>query len=196
MLYDAVPLLWVVNLGCIDLNPCGARCDDVDRPDYSHFDLDPVPGASFELVRQTALITIGLQAAVRISELLARGSKCGGSVFRCFGSAFSKIFPRGAGNGNGVGKKDGIGNHDAATIFGRDDCSACLNVFDSTLQSSDRNQIPDSKGFLNEQQDPREEILKNILEGESNGHAADPEDFDQIGGLKGRRDDGKRYEEA
>src|SRR5579863_3299926 len=32
-------LLWVVNLGCIDLNPWYARCDDVDRPDYLHFDL-------------------------------------------------------------------------------------------------------------------------------------------------------------
>jgi bifunctional non-homologous end joining protein LigD len=44
-----------VNLGCIDLNPWYARCDDVHRPDYLHFDLDPVPGASFERVRQTAL---------------------------------------------------------------------------------------------------------------------------------------------
>jgi bifunctional non-homologous end joining protein LigD len=29
--------------GCIDLNPWYARCDDVDRPDYLHFDLDPTP---------------------------------------------------------------------------------------------------------------------------------------------------------
>ncbi len=49
-------LLWVVNLGCIDLNPWSARCDDVDRPDYLHFDLDPVPGASFARVLETALI--------------------------------------------------------------------------------------------------------------------------------------------
>ncbi|HEX8391860.1 MAG TPA: non-homologous end-joining DNA ligase [Longimicrobium sp.] len=49
-------LLWVVNLGCIDLNPWYARCDDVDRPDYLHFDLDPVPGADFAKVRQTALM--------------------------------------------------------------------------------------------------------------------------------------------
>lgn len=53
---DLVSLLWVVNLGCIDLNPWYARCDDVDRPDYLHFDLDPVPGADFEKVRQTAII--------------------------------------------------------------------------------------------------------------------------------------------
>jgi bifunctional non-homologous end joining protein LigD len=39
---DLAALVWVVNLGCIDLNQWYARCDDVDRPDYLHFDLDPV----------------------------------------------------------------------------------------------------------------------------------------------------------
>jgi bifunctional non-homologous end joining protein LigD len=52
---DLPALLWVINLGCIDLNQWYARCDDVDRPDYLHFDLDPVPGAKFEQVRETAL---------------------------------------------------------------------------------------------------------------------------------------------
>ena len=53
---DLASLLWVVNLGCIDLNPWYARCDDTDRPDYLHFDLDPVPGATFEQVIETALL--------------------------------------------------------------------------------------------------------------------------------------------
>ena len=53
---DLASLLWLVNLGCIDLNPWYARCDDVDRPDYLHFDLDPVPPATFEDVRATALV--------------------------------------------------------------------------------------------------------------------------------------------
>src|SRR5437588_11312501 len=52
---DLPALLWVINLGCIDLNQWYARCDDVDRPDYIHFDLDPVPGAKFAQVRETAL---------------------------------------------------------------------------------------------------------------------------------------------
>ena len=56
MVQDLASLLWLVNLGCIDLNPWYARCDDVDRPDYLHFDLDPVPGASFASVRETAMI--------------------------------------------------------------------------------------------------------------------------------------------
>jgi len=56
MIQDLASLLWVINLGCIDLNQWYARCDDVDRPDYLHFDLDPVPGATFEKVIETALL--------------------------------------------------------------------------------------------------------------------------------------------
>ena len=52
---DEASLLWIVNLGCIDLNPWYSRCDDVNRPDVLHFDLDPVPPAEFAQVRETAL---------------------------------------------------------------------------------------------------------------------------------------------
>jgi bifunctional non-homologous end joining protein LigD len=53
---DLASLLWVVNLGCIDLNPWYSRCDDTDRPDVLHFDLDPGPGAPFPRVREVAMI--------------------------------------------------------------------------------------------------------------------------------------------
>ena len=56
MVQDVASLLWVVNLGCIDLNQWYGRCDDVDRPDYVHFDLDPVPGATFAMVLEAALV--------------------------------------------------------------------------------------------------------------------------------------------
>lgn len=56
IIQDLPSLLWVINLGCIDLNQWYATCDDVDRPDYLHFDLDPVPGASFEKVLETSLL--------------------------------------------------------------------------------------------------------------------------------------------
>src|SRR5688500_9857356 len=55
VIQDLAALLWVINLGCIDLNPWYARTDDVDRPDFLHFDLDPVEGATFARVRETAL---------------------------------------------------------------------------------------------------------------------------------------------
>lgn len=64
---DLASLLWVVNLGCIDLNPWYARCDDVDRPDYLHFDLDPVPGARFDQVLECALLVHDLLTALRIA---------------------------------------------------------------------------------------------------------------------------------
>ena len=52
---DRPSLLWLVNLGCIDLNPWYAPCDDANRPDYLHLDLDPF-GATFDAVREAALI--------------------------------------------------------------------------------------------------------------------------------------------
>jgi bifunctional non-homologous end joining protein LigD len=52
---DLPSLLWLINLGCIDLNPWYARCEDTDRPDFLHFDLDPGPGADFAKVREVAL---------------------------------------------------------------------------------------------------------------------------------------------
>jgi bifunctional non-homologous end joining protein LigD len=61
-------LLWLVNLGCIDLNPWYARCDDVHRPDYLHFDLDPVEGTPFSRVLETALLVRDALAALHISS--------------------------------------------------------------------------------------------------------------------------------
>ena len=55
LIQDALALAWVVNLGCIDLNPWYARCDEPDRPDVLHFDLDPTPGAALDRIAEAAL---------------------------------------------------------------------------------------------------------------------------------------------
>ena len=62
----AASLLWVVNLGCIDLNPWYSRCDDVERPDYLHFDLDPVEGTPLGRVLETALLVRDALAQLKI----------------------------------------------------------------------------------------------------------------------------------
>jgi bifunctional non-homologous end joining protein LigD len=70
---DLPSLLWVINLGCIDLNQWYARCDDINQPDYLHFDLDPGDGATFDQVQECALIvrdaleTIGMRPLVKTS---------------------------------------------------------------------------------------------------------------------------------
>jgi bifunctional non-homologous end joining protein LigD len=76
MVQDLASLLWVVNLGCIDLNQWYARCDDVDRPDYLHFDLDPGPGVKFGKVREAALVVRDALEALHMSPLVkTTGSK-------------------------------------------------------------------------------------------------------------------------
>jgi len=76
MIQDLPSLLWVINLGCIDLNQWYARCDDVDLPDYLHFDLDPVPGASFEKVIEASLFLKKALDSLRIpSYAKTTGSK-------------------------------------------------------------------------------------------------------------------------
>ena len=73
---DRAALLWVVNLGCIDLNQWYARCDDVDRPDYLHFDLDPGVGATFDRVLETALIVREALDTLKMPSLVkTTGSK-------------------------------------------------------------------------------------------------------------------------
>ena len=70
MVQDLPSLLWVVNLGCIDLNQWYARCDDVDRPDYLHFDLDPGPGVKFQRVLEAALVVRDALEALGMTPLV------------------------------------------------------------------------------------------------------------------------------
>jgi bifunctional non-homologous end joining protein LigD len=53
---NAAQLLWIVNLGCIDLNPHPVRADDLEHPDELRVDLDPGPGVGFDDVRRVAMV--------------------------------------------------------------------------------------------------------------------------------------------
>jgi bifunctional non-homologous end joining protein LigD len=66
MVENLSALLWLINLGCIDLNPWYSRCDDVDRPDFLNFDLDPTDGATFNDVLQAALLVRSSLATLKI----------------------------------------------------------------------------------------------------------------------------------
>ena len=57
---DAAALAWVVNLGCIDLNPHPVRAEDLERPDELRIDLDPVPGVSWKQILDVALVAKGV----------------------------------------------------------------------------------------------------------------------------------------
>jgi bifunctional non-homologous end joining protein LigD len=53
---DAAALAYVVNLGCVDLNPHPVQAEDLDRPDELRIDLDPVPGVGWEQIVAVALV--------------------------------------------------------------------------------------------------------------------------------------------
>ncbi|HEX9096491.1 MAG TPA: non-homologous end-joining DNA ligase [Candidatus Dormibacteraeota bacterium] len=54
---DAAQLAWIINLGCIDLNPHPVRANDLDHPDELRIDLDPVPGVSWGQIREVAMVS-------------------------------------------------------------------------------------------------------------------------------------------
>src|ERR1700716_3406783 len=54
---DAAQLAWIINLGCIDLNPHPVRTGDLDHPDELRIDLDPVPGISWAQIREVAVVS-------------------------------------------------------------------------------------------------------------------------------------------
>ena len=70
---DELALLWMVNMGCIDMHAWASRADRPERPDWVMFDLDPAEGATFEnvlevasLVRE-ALDLVGLESVPKTS---------------------------------------------------------------------------------------------------------------------------------
>jgi bifunctional non-homologous end joining protein LigD len=52
---DAAGLVWIVNLGCIELHPHAVRTNDLDHPDELRIDLDPGPGVEWDDVRRVAM---------------------------------------------------------------------------------------------------------------------------------------------
>jgi bifunctional non-homologous end joining protein LigD len=72
---DLSSLLWVINLGCIDLNQWYAKCDDVDRPDYLHFDLDPGTATWDQVLEAARIVHEALEALKMLGYPKTTGSK-------------------------------------------------------------------------------------------------------------------------
>jgi len=71
---DEDALLWMVNMGCIDMNTWYSRVDKPDRPDFVLFDLDPSPDVGFRETVQVALLVraaldaLGLESFAKTSS--------------------------------------------------------------------------------------------------------------------------------
>jgi bifunctional non-homologous end joining protein LigD len=65
---DELALLWMANMGCIDLNCWYSRTDKPDRPDFVLFDLDPSPDVGFRETVQVALLVKELLDALGLAS--------------------------------------------------------------------------------------------------------------------------------
>jgi DNA ligase D-like protein (predicted polymerase) len=84
---DAAGLAWVVNLGCVDLNPHPVRAEDLDRPDELRIDLDPVPGVPWGQIIDVALV---VREVLADHGLVAWPKTSGGRGFH----VYTRIEPR------------------------------------------------------------------------------------------------------
>ncbi|MEO6236636.1 MAG: non-homologous end-joining DNA ligase [Vicinamibacterales bacterium] len=75
MINELASLLWVINLGCIDLNQWYATCDDVNRPDYLHFDLDPGSATWEQVLASARLVNEALTTLEMPAYVKTTGSK-------------------------------------------------------------------------------------------------------------------------
>ena len=76
---DTATLLYVANLGCIEMHPLHSRCDDVAHPDYFFFDLDPFEPYTYEDV-----LTVARHIKVLLDQL---GPGAGDEAARRFDAA-------------------------------------------------------------------------------------------------------------
>ena len=72
---DLAALLWVVNLGCIDLNQWYGTCDEPRKPDYLHFDLDPGTARWGHVCEAALLVRDSLKALKMPCYAKTSGSK-------------------------------------------------------------------------------------------------------------------------
>jgi len=56
VIHDPAGLAWVINMGCVDLNPHPVLAHDLDHPDELRVDLDPMPGVSWRRIVDVALV--------------------------------------------------------------------------------------------------------------------------------------------
>ena len=83
-----------------------------------------------------------------------------------------------------AGKQDGIRNDNSPAVSSAQDRRASLDVVDRSFDARNTDEVSELKRFLQNEQNPCEKVLKDILKGKTNGHRADSKQFDQIAGFE------------
>jgi len=82
-------LLYMANLGCVEINPWNSRIDHLDRPDYTVVDLDPSDKNSFDEVIEVALIAREILASAKINAYLKTSGSSGLHIYLPLNAEYS-----------------------------------------------------------------------------------------------------------
>ncbi len=74
-------LLYMANLGCIEINPWNSRVDNLNNPDYAVIDLDPSDKNSFDEVIEVALVAKDLLSKADIPSYLKTSGSSGLHIY-------------------------------------------------------------------------------------------------------------------
>jgi DNA ligase D-like protein (predicted polymerase) len=64
---DAGALVWMANLGCLELHPHPVRAEDLEHPDELRVDLDPMPGVEWAQIREVARVVREVLVELRLT---------------------------------------------------------------------------------------------------------------------------------
>jgi len=78
---DLAHLLWAVNMGCLGFHPWPFKADDPEATDELRIDLDPGPGVTFDMVRETAYEVRDLLAEQGITSYVKTSGSKGLHIF-------------------------------------------------------------------------------------------------------------------
>ncbi|MCF2506017.1 DNA ligase D [Dyadobacter sp. CY107] len=86
---DEAALLYMANLGCIDMNPWNSRTHKPDNPDWCLLDLDPDTTNTFEQVIETALAIKQLLDSLNIDGYCKTSGSTGLHIYIPLGAKYS-----------------------------------------------------------------------------------------------------------
>lgn len=86
---DEATLLYMANLGAIDVNPWNSRIETPDNPDWCLLDLDPDTGNTFEQVIETAQAIKGLLDSLAVPSYCKTSGSTGLHIYIPLGARYS-----------------------------------------------------------------------------------------------------------
>jgi DNA ligase D len=78
---DLAHLLWAVNMGCLGFHPWPFKADDPEVTDELRVDLDPGPGVTFDMIRETAYEVKALLDEQQITSYVKTSGSKGLHIF-------------------------------------------------------------------------------------------------------------------